>query len=84
MPKSDPAEVHLATAVRMDVDYAPPSAGAAAPVEVTYCWAEKTASGDSEKTHVELARKLPHSYSITVAGKGKPLMKWVRMRLVSP
>ena len=83
VPKKDPAELHIANAIRIDVDYLPPAKTGPAPLEVAYCWAEGDEKNPVEKTHTELARTLPHPYNITVKGEEKPLMKWVRMRIVS-
>ena len=84
VPKKEPTELNLATHVRMDVDYVPRAKTGSAPVEVTYAWVEGDEKNPVEKTHTEIARKLPHAYSITVGGEEKPLMKWVRLRVAAP
>ena len=84
VPKKDPAELHIGTSIRIDVDYVPPARTGPAPLEVTYCWAEGDEKNPVEKTHTELARTLPHTYTLTIDGEEKPLMKWVRMRIASP
>ena len=87
VPKKDPAELHIANAIRIDVDYVPKAKTGTAPVEVTYCWAEGDEKNPVEKTHTELARpdkSGPHTYTLTVAGEEKPLMKWVRLRVAAP
>jgi len=83
VPKKDPAELNLATHVRMDVDYIPRAKTGSAPTEVTYKWVEGEGKDAVEKTHTEVAAVLPHTYKINVAPEGKPLMKSVRMRVVT-
>ncbi|MHC4716169.1 MAG: hypothetical protein ACYS5V_04310 [Planctomycetota bacterium] len=80
-PRSDPADLHLASALRIDADYVPPAVTGGAGVEVTYCWMEGEGDSSAERKHTEIAAPLPHAYTITVGGEAKPLMKWVRMRL---
>ena len=84
VPKKDPAELNLATHVRMDVDYVPRAKTGTAPVEIVYTWAEGDNKNLVEKTHRELAPKLPHAYTIKVDEKVKPLMRSVRMRVALP
>ncbi len=83
-PQKDRGVLHLVSALRIDVDYVPPGGVGAVPVEIAYCWAEAVDGKHVEKTHTERVTTLPHDWRITVDGNDKPLMKWVRMRLVSP
>lgn len=51
----------------------------AKPFYVTYKWTEHGATGDVTRAHTELVSKLPHRYSVNVAGRRDPTMNWVRI-----
>jgi len=76
-------QMHLVSSIRIDADYVPPGLGRTPPLEVTYCWAERKGSEEVERTHTELAGKLPHEYRIEVNRDAKPRMKWARMQYVA-
>jgi hypothetical protein len=54
------------------------------PILVTYAWTEHRAEGDVTRSHTEVVRSLPHRYTINVAGRRDPTMRWVRMSLQGP
>lgn len=51
------------------------------PILVTYAWTEHRVEGDVMRSHTEVVRSLPHRYTINVAGRRDPTMRWVRMSL---
>ncbi len=58
-----------------------PREGEFKPFEVTYNWTEHRVTGEVTRSHTELVTKLPHRYSVNVAGRRDPTMNWVRMNL---
>ncbi len=82
-PQPDPEEKMeelLMPSLRIQAACKPQVSGPLPPLEAALCWEE----GDVEKLHVEVARQLPHTYTINVKGTDLPRMKWVRLRLVEP
>lgn len=82
-PQPDPEEKMeelLMPSLRIQAAYRPRLSGPVPPLEVTYCWDE----GGVEKRHTEVARQLPHAYTIRVGGAGRPQMKWIRLRPADP
>jgi hypothetical protein len=71
-------------AVRMEVNHEP-ACDQFKPVEVTFRWSERQADYSLvERSHTEVAARLPHRYTINVGGADHPVVQSLRVRSLGP
>lgn len=67
--------------LRMEVNHQPPAADPK-PLEVTFTWNEvREDYGTIQRSHTELAKRLPCTYEINVGGADHPVMESMRINL---